>query len=221
MTPGGLGGPGSPGGMAGGMRPRPGGGFNSGMGQFGEHLDESAMQQAMTQKSLGQQQANPMAAAAAAAGAKQASQPPSQQQPREVGSLGDELIKRPLHDIWNEIKQFFSLNTWLGIKADTDDPQKKQKLAAFHRRFQKLEQEDQAEVKRKFQLREQQAKQQKEAEERKKIAEQKQKEQSSIVAPSGSKKGPIGPASGKSRKSNAISQLTQNRQQLSNAQGAN
>ena len=106
MSPGGLGGPGGPGGM-GGMRARPGGGFNSGMGQFGEHLDESAMQQAMTQKALAQQQANPQTAAAAAAGAKQAAQPASQQQPREVGSLGDELLKRPFHDIWHEIKQFF------------------------------------------------------------------------------------------------------------------
>lgn len=212
---------GAPGGMGGSFRPRPGGGFNTGMGQFGEHLDESAMQQTVGQKALSQQQVNPQAAAAAAAGAKQASQPPSQQKPREMGSLGDELIKRPLHDIWNEVKQFFSLNTWLGIKPDTDDPQKKQKMANLHRRYQKLEQEDQAEVKRQFQLREQKAKQQKEEEQRKKMAEQKQKEQSTIVAPSGSKKGPIGPASGKSRKSNAITQLTQNRQQLSNAQGAN
>lgn len=212
---------GAPGGMGGSFRPRPGGGFNTGVGQFGEHLDESAMQQAVSQKALSQQQTNPQAAAAAAAGAKQANQPPSQQKPRELGTIGDELIKRPFHDIWNEIKQFFSLNTWLGIKPDSDDPQKKQKLADYHRRFQKLEQEDQAEVKRQFQIREQKAKQQKEEEQRKKMAEQKQKEQSAIAAPSGSKKGPIGPASGKSRKSNAITQLTQNRQQLSNAQGAN
>lgn len=218
MMPGKIG---APGGMGGSFRPRPGGGFNTGMGQFGEHLDESAMQQAVGQKALSQQQANPQAGAAAAAGARQAGQRANPQQPRSVGSLTDELIKRPLHDIWNEVKQFFSINTWLGINPNTDDPQKKQKLASFHQRFNKIEQEDQAQVKKTFQLREQQIKQQKEEEHQKKMAEQKQKEQSAIVPPSGSKKGPIGPASGKSRKSNAITQLTQNRQQLSNAQGAN
>lgn len=36
------------------MRPRPGGGFNSGIGQFNDHLDEQAMQSAMKQKALGQ-----------------------------------------------------------------------------------------------------------------------------------------------------------------------
>lgn len=216
MAPGGLGKPGP-----GGMRHRPGGGFNTGMGQFGEHLDEAAAQQASTQKQLAQQQVNPQGATAAAANAKQAAQPPAQQAPREVGSLGDELVKRPLHDIWQQIKQFFSLNTWLGINPETEDPEKKQKMTALHRRYQQLDQEQQAYARQLYQQREQEKKLQLEEEERKKQLAEQQKQESAIQMPSSPQKGPVGPASGKSKKSNAIAQLTQNRQRLGQAQGAN
>lgn len=216
----GLGGPGGPGGK-GGMRPRPGGGFNTGMGQFGEHLDESAVSQAAAQKMLGQQQANPQGAAAAAAGAKQGAKPSAQQQPRAVGSLGDELIRRPFGDIWKEVKKFFSLNTWLGIDPNTEDPEKQQRLAAIHRGYEKLDQEQQAYARQLVQQREQQKKQQLEEDQRRKQFEQQQREQSGVQAPSSPQKGPVGPASGKSRKSNAITQMTQNRQRMGQAQGAN
>ena len=46
--------PGLGGSMGGGSRPRPGGGFNAGLGQFNEHLDEQALQQAVGQKQLHQ-----------------------------------------------------------------------------------------------------------------------------------------------------------------------
>ena len=41
-----------------GMRPRPMGGFNPGMGASSEHLDEAAMKSASKQKQLTQQQAS-------------------------------------------------------------------------------------------------------------------------------------------------------------------
>ena len=122
-------------------RPRTGGGMGQGLGQFGEHLDESALKQAVGQKSMAQAAADPKMAAAAAQGAKQQQAASTGQAtpPREVGTLKEELIKRPLKDIWQEIKQFFTLNTWLGINPDTKDPKEKQKQAAIHQRYMKLD----------------------------------------------------------------------------------
>ena len=156
--------------------------------------------------------------AAAAAGAKQGAKPSAQQQPRAVGSLGDELIRRPFGDIWKEVK-VFSLNTWLGIDPNTEDPEKQQRLAAIHRGYEKLDQEQQAYARQLVQQREQQKKQQLEEEQRKKQFEQQQREQSSIQAPSSPQKGPVGPASGKSRKSNAITQMTPESSALGSGSG--
>lgn len=192
------------------------------MGQFGEHLDEAAMGQAVSQKQLGQQQVAPSGAAAAAAGQKaqaQAGMPGAGQPPRELGTLGDELIKRPIKDIWHEIKAFFSLNTWLGINPNTQDPAKQQKMAAVHKRYQQLDAEQQEVAKQQYQQELQRKKAEEEEKARKEQAA-KQQEQQSIAMPSSPQKGPVGPSSGKSKKSNAIAKMTQQRQTMSQAQGA-
>jgi len=202
---------------------RPGGSMMQGMGQFGEHLDESSMQQAMGQKALTQQQANPATANTAAAAQKaqqQASRSGAPVQPREIGSLSDELIKRPIQDFWTEIKKFFSLNTWLGINPNTTDPDKQARMAAQHKRFQQLDAEQQEVAKKNYQEKLQKQRAEEEEKQRKKQMEEKQKQQS-IAMPSSPKKGPVGPASGKSRKSNAAAMLEQDRKTMNNVQGAN
>ncbi len=197
------------------FRPRPGGGFNQGMGQFGEALDESAMAQAGSQKSLTQQSVSPTNAPPpgpnSGAGG-QAGPPPA---PRPVGGLSEELLKRPAKDIWQEIRQFFSLNTWLGIKPDTNDPQKKAKMAATHKRFNSLTEDQQAVAKKLYQEKMQRQKQEEEEKQRRKQLEEKKKAES-LVMPSSPKKGPIGPASGKSNKANTTEMLNQQRKMLSN-----
>lgn len=206
-------------------RPRPGGGFSQGMGQFtDEYLEESDMQQAMGQKSLTQQQADPATMAAAAAGQKQQHQAAQSgampQPPREIGSIKDELITRPIHDIWTEIKKFFSLNTWLGINPDTQDPQKQQKMAAIHKRYQQLDAEQQEVAKKQYHEKLQKKKAEEEEKQRRKQQEEQQKQQS-IAMPHSPQKGPIGPSSGKSRKSNTADLLEQDRKTMSTVQGAN
>ncbi len=195
-------------------RPRPGGGFNTGMGQFGEALDESAMQQAGAQKALTQQSASPAGMPVKPGGDTGAMG--SQKAPRPVGSLTEELINRPVKDIFDELKQFFSLNTWLGIKPETTDPQKKAKMAAVHKRYQSLTEEQQQVAKRQYQEQMQRKKQEEEEKERKKTLEKRNKENDSLPMPSSPKKGPIGPASGKSKKSNTTEMLNQQRKMLSN-----
>lgn len=200
------------------VRPRPGGGFNQGLGQFGEAFDESVASQAMQQKALGQQQVAPSGAAAAAAAQKAQSQSPKQRPPREVGSFKDELIARPIKDMWKEIQQFFSLNTWLGIDPQTKDPKDQQRMVATHRRYQQLTEEQQAVARKKYQeeMKKKQAEEQEK--ERKKQLEQQRKAQD-LPMPSSPKKGPIGP--GMSKKQKATAQLQHDRQTLSSPQGSN
>lgn len=207
------------------MRARPGGGLNQGFGQFGEHLDESALQQAGAQKTLSQAAADPkQAATAAAAAAQNQAQATGQdvtKPPRAVGSIKDELITRPLHDIWQEVKSFFSLNTWLGIKSDTQTPEEKQRKIATHKRWQQLNEEQQALVKQRYQeeLKKKEIEEE-QKQQRKQMEEQKKKEQP-LILPSSPKKGPIGPASGMSSKKRTTTLLQQQRQMLSQASGSN
>lgn len=208
------------------MRARPGGGMNQGLGQFGEHLDESALAQAGAQKALSQAAADPAGAMSAAQGQKIKQQMQDggvgqpDRPPRSVGSITDELIKRPAQDIWAEIKSFFSLNTWLGIKANTIDPIKKQKQMATHRRWQQLNQEQQALAKQKYQEELKKKELEEEEKQRRKQAEEEQKQQQ-VVMPSSPKKGPVGPASGQSKKKQTTQLMQQQRQMLSQGGGSN
>jgi hypothetical protein len=197
------------------VRPRPGGGFNQGLGQFGEAFDESVAGQAMQQKALGQQQVSPSGAAAAAQAAR--TQVP-QQQPREVGSFKDELIDRPLKDMWHEITQFFALNTWLGIDPNTKDPKEQQKMVATHRRYQQLTKEQQAVARQKYQEEMKKKQWEEQEKQRKKQLEEQQKAQD-LPMPSSPNKGPVGP--GGSKKQKAAAKLQHDRQTLGSPQGSN
>jgi len=197
------------------MRARPGGGFNLG-GGFNEHLDEAALQQAGKQKQLTQAQADPSTAKAAAQAAQQSQG--QQAPPPEVGSLTDELIKRPIKGVWEEIKKFFSLNTWLGIEPpQIKTPEQQAKAKQIHQRYQQLDQEQQAVARKRFQELEQKKKLEEEEKMRKKQMEEQKKAQE-VQMPSSPKKGPIGP--GMSKKQKAQARLQQQRQTLGTVQGA-
>lgn len=207
------------------FRPRPGGGFNQGIGHFNEHLDEDAMQQSVKQKALTQQTNDPATAQAAAQGQSAHAQQPGQGQfpgqqpggapprpPREVSSIADELITRPAHDIIQELTSFFSLNTWLGIKPpNPDDPQEVARKKQMHQRWQKLNDEQQEVAKRRYQEEMQKKKTLEEEEQRKKQMEEQQKAQT-LEMPSSPQKGPVGPAGSKKQK--AVQKLQQDRKTL-------
>ncbi len=212
----------------GGARPRPMGGFNPGLGAPAEHLDEAAMKAASQQKQLSQQQSS-VQSASGKSGTNPLVSPTDKtqlpqgenkstfqsQKPREVSSLKDELIYRPLADIKKGLTSIFDLNALLGINTE-DTPEEQAKKKQIHQRFQKLTEEQQQVVQKKYQEQMQQKKLEQEEEERKKQEEEAASQQS-IIAPASPKKGPIGPASGQSRKQRTQSLLQQSRTGLSQA----
>ena len=206
------------GGSAGGaMRARPGGGFNAGLGQCGEHLDEDAAQMAGQQKQLAQQQTQ-VAGTPNPAQKGTGQQPAQQRQPREVGSILEETVLRPAQDIAQELVHFFDLSSILQINPKTDTPEEQAKKKQLHARYQQLTEEQQKVAKKRFQEEQQRKKQQEEEKLRKKQLEEQQKQ--TFVMPASPKKGPIGPASGQSNKQNMVEKLNRDRQQMSQAQGA-
>lgn len=211
---------------------RPGGGFRPSFGDdFGEKSDDNAMQAAAQAKQLTQQ-------AAATSGANPGSAKPGglpagmpgglppgaapgggqPQQPREVGSISEELVKRPAHDIFAGLKGFFDINNWLGINPQTDTPEQQATKQQLHSRWNKLTQDQQAIAQKQFQesMKKKQIAEQ-EAQRKRQIDAQKHTE---IAAPSSPKKGPVGPASG-SKKQKTTMKLQQDRKMLSQGQGAN
>ncbi len=207
-------------GAGGSMRPRPGGGFNPGMGSFGEHLDENAMQQAMGQKQQAQQgaQLNPTMAAQQQQLAQQQQQPgAAPPPPREMGTIAEELFTRPLKDIARGVSSLFDIYNWLGIKKYEPDPEKLAKNKQMLQKYNQLEAADQAQVRKTTQERMQKQKLEREQEEHKK--QQAAAAQQDFVMPSSPKKGPEGP--GGTGKQKAVQKLQQDRKTLSGPQSAN
>jgi len=201
-----------------GVRARPGGGFNTGLGQFSdEHLEESAGQMASQQKQLAQQQTQ-------VGGTPDPSQkgtgqlPIQDRQPREVGGILEETVTRPAQDVFQEIKQFFDIGTYLQIDPQTDTPEEQAKKKQLHARYEQLDEEQKQVAQRMFQEDQRRKKQEEEEVLQKKKMDEQQKQ--SFVMPSSPKKGPVGPASGKSNKQNMTEKLARDRQQMSQAQGA-
>ena len=208
-----------PGPKPGGARPRPMGGFNPGMGAPSEHLDEGAMKAASQQKQLTQQQSSTQPTSGKSGTnpllpQQSAAQTPTDK-PREVGGLGEELIKRPLKDIKQGLASIFSIKDLLGINTD-DTPEEQAKKKSTHQRFQKLTEEQQQVAQKKYQEKMQKEKMEQEEEEQKK-QEKEAQEKNAIAAPTSTKKGPIGPASGQSKKQKTQSMLEQSRTGLSKA----
>lgn len=199
-------------------RPRPGGGFNAGMGQFGEHMDEAAMQQALAQKAMSQQSGSTATVPTPKPASPQTNVPPKADSFREVGSLKDELVVRPLQDLWHGFKSIFDLRAALGLNEKTSEQQ--QELARQEmilKRYNQLTEEQQAIAQKNYQ--ERLAKQQQEEQEKQQKAEAEQRQHQTIQAPSKAASGPVGP--GMSGKQKAKAQLDFDRQRMSGPSSAN
>lgn len=173
------------------------------MGAANEHLDEAAVQAAAKQQALTQQTtssaqpaaggtalgsaagagANPFGAGAGAA--NPASRPTP---PREVGSIAEELVQRPVHDIGKELMAFFDLNTLLGINPQQDTPQEQARKKQMLQRWNNLNQEQQAVAQEKYQT--ELRKKQKEEQEKEARKQQEAQQAQSFQVPSSPKKGP-------------------------------
>lgn len=210
-----------------GPRPRPMGGFNPGMGGMNEHLDEASLKAAGAQKQLTQQQSStkqgsgksgtnpllPQTDEQAPQGEGRGTFQPKK--PREVAGISEELVKRPAKDIVKGLKSIFDVKALLGINTE-DTPEEQAKKQSLHQRFQKLTEEQQQVAQQKYQEEMQKKKLEQEEEENKK-REEEAKQQSELAAPSSPKKGPVGPASGQSKKQKASTLLQKSRQGLSSA----
>jgi hypothetical protein len=202
------------------FRPRPSGGFNPGGDQFGEALDESALQQAVSQKQLGQAQAagsgNPQGVPTGTNPLSPGTPPAA---PREVGSIVEELVTRPAVDIAKGLWSLFDFSAALGITPpETKTPEEKARLQATHNRYQKLNQEQQAYARKKYQEELQKKKVEREQEEQRK-QQQAQQASQEIAMPSSPKNGPVGPAG--SSKQRAMTKLQTDRTTLGGPASAN
>lgn len=208
-----------------GARPRMSGGFNPGMGMGNEHLDESAMQAAVKQKSLGQQATSSAqsttggSALGSQSGAPSGAQskagtPQKPVKPRGVASLTDELIKLPAKDVVSGLRSLFDINSLLGIKVE-DDPATQAKKRQMLSRWNKLNDEQKQVADKNYGEETQKEKQEQEEEQAKKqqLEEQRAK---GIQPPSSPQKGPIGPAAGKGKKQQAAQLLQQQRKTMGN-----
>lgn len=137
-------------------------------------------------------------------------------QPREVGTLGEELVKRPFGDIVKGIRSIFSVEELLGVKSDQPDPEKQAKKKQLHQRFNQLSQEEQAVARERFQ---------KEMERKQRMAQedemrrQQEAQQSVVQMPSSPQRGAAGPSG--SKKQQAMQQLQDDRTKIGKVQGAN
>lgn len=189
------------------VSPRPGGGFNPGMGQFGEHLDEAAMQQAVGQKALQQQKASFAKTPTPTTQQKNLKANP----PREVGSLADELIKRPFEDLMDGFKSLADLNMWLGIEPTEEEQQERARKEVILKNYNRLTDEEQAIVKQKYQERMQRMQAEEEEKHRRQQLEAQQKH-ATIQVPTKAASGPVGPGMSGSQKAKA--QLDWDRQRM-------
>lgn len=134
------------------FRPRPGGGFNQGLGQFGEHLDEQAMQQAVQQKAMGQQASSQTAVPTPPPGTPLT--PDAAEPPEGSPDLFTAVVSQPVEAVGKTLLSISGLDRLLGISLDAPvTPEEKAKKQAMLRRYNQLTDEDQAAARAVFQRR--------------------------------------------------------------------
>ena len=138
----------------------------------------------------------------------------SDQKPREVASIGEELVKRPLSDITKGIKSIFSVDNLLGVKPQQENPEDQVKKKQLHQRYTQLSQEEQAVARQRYQ--QEMERKQRMAEEDEVSRQRKAQAKQSIVMPSGPQKG----NGGKSKKQDAMQSLQDDRTKIGKVQGA-
>lgn len=188
--------------------PRPGGGFNPGMGQFGEHLDEAAMMKAMQTKGMQQQKASASTSPTPLSSAQK-------NQPRDMGSLKDELITYPLQDLIDGFKSIWDLDAWLGIEPKPGQEEERARKEIMLKRFNKMTDEEQAIFKQRYQERLKKMQMEEEEKARQKQMKEQQAHQS-LQIPSKAASGPVGPGMGGKQKAKA--QLDFDRQRMDQGQ---
>jgi len=200
------------------VTPRQLGGFNQGLGESNEHLDENAMQSALQQKALAQQGTS--AAQSTTGGSAlnmQGTAPAAAAQapkPREVGTIPEELLKRSLTDVVKGMQSIFDINVLLGINPEKDDPQVQAKKKQTLQRWQKLNNEQREVAQRAYQAKIEKEKQQKQQEQMEKQRAEKERSQQ-LVMPTSVKKGAEGPGGQKKAQPRAVQKLEQDRKTLS------
>lgn len=194
-------------------RPRPGGGFNAGMGQFGEHMDEAAMAGAVQQKALQQQKASLISSPMA----QSSSQKNQKSPPSDMGSLTEELFVKPFNSLVDGFKSIADLNMWLGIEPTEEEEQERERKKVMLQRYNQMTDEEQAITKRRYQERMQRLQAEEEEKQRQKeLAAQQQ--QATLQMPTKAASGPVGP--GMSKKQKATAQLNFDRQRQDKTAGA-
>lgn len=212
------------------MRPRAGGGFNQGFGALNEHMDENALQQAVAHKQQGQQatSSGQTTTGGSALGQQQADgaldqagltgKPPAPVKPREVGTLQEELVTRPLQDIQKGLLSLFDIRSVLGIDPKADTPEEQAKKRQMLQRWNELTQDEQKVAQERYQ-KEMQKKQMEEEEKQQRKQQEEAAKEESIAAPSSPQKGPAGP--GASKKQKAAAKLQSDRKKLGGPSGSN
>lgn len=182
---------------------------------FGEAFEEMQAMNKMGGQKAGQSSTDPSAGQTPALQQQLSDQMAGgvdhQNKSREVGSLKEELLVRPVKDIAQGLASIFDIKSILGINEIQDTPEEQMKKKQLHQRFQKLTQEEQQYAQQKYQQ-EMQKKKQKEEEEKIKKKREEQAKNQAIAPPSSPKKGPVGP--GGSRKQKAEAKLEMDRKTL-------
>ncbi len=187
-----------------------------GMSSFdGERMEQQAIQGATQQKAVQQQSGS---TGTSSSDQHNSSQANTHTPPREMGSLTDELVKRPAKDVAQELKGFFDLNSLLEINQE-DTPEEQAKKRQLHQRFQQLTQSEQKVAQEKYE-RELQKKQQEERLKQQEEEEQRQKD--ATVMPEVGKVSRRGTAlMGGSQKKKAAARMAHDRQRIGKVAGAN
>lgn len=137
-----------------------------------------------------------------------------QQQPSEVGTVGEE-IKGLGSQFSQELQNFFSLNYWMGVDPNGNkSPEEQAKARQIHSRYQQLTQEQQHVFQQQMQREQQQKRMRAEEDRRRK---QRAEQNTGFVMPSGPKKGAANPSG--SNKQKARQRVDKNRTANDSTQG--
>jgi hypothetical protein len=151
---------------------------------------------------------------AAPHGAPAASAPP----PREVSSIPEELVTRPIRDIGQEFTVWFDINKLFGINVE-DTPEEKARKQQLHARYQQLTSEEQQLVQKRFQQ-EQQRKHRMEEEHQMELQKKQAEASNAIAPPSSPQKGAVDPNASKSSAQRMANTVQQNRQSFNKVQSS-
>lgn len=201
------------------FRPRPGGGFNQGLGQFSEHLDEQAMQQAVQQKAMGQQASSQTAVPTPPPGTPMGGDTPEQPQPSEQ-NIFDTVITAPVEAVSKTLLSMSGLDKLLGIKTTAQlTPEEQAKKKTFLQRYNQLDDQQQEVARANYQRRLQEEKLLEQEEERKRQQEAAAESQP-IMAQGKAPSGAQGPGGRTSKKQQMLSKMQNDRKTLSGPQSA-